>query len=514
MTSRGVLLLGLLAPTLASARGAPEPPPEALFVVVVGVNRSVDQNLPTLRYADDDAARYFDLFRLLGARTYVLGRLDADTRRLHPQAAAEAQLPRHQALTKVIEQVRADVERARALKLRTAFYFIYAGHGGVASGEGYVGLEDARLSGTRLAREVIDPVRADATHLIVDACYSYYLAFSRGPGGQRRALHGFSGLQQLASRPSVGLLLSTSAARESHEWEAFQAGVFSHEVRSGLFGAADANGDGQVSYREIAAFVEQANAAIPNERFRPRIYARAPSASPLLLDLRRPLRRRLTVDGASGHHYLEDSRGVRLADFNNLAGHELRLLRPTGKLVYLRPLSDQREYQIPIQPEVVRLASLTPQQAQTQVRGAAHHAFSLIFSLPFDGAVVERFHFAPPEPAVDEPVVVGRPRWRSVTGFSALGLAALSLGTGVGLMLSARSLQQGAFAEEPQQQVADRNRRIDARNTAAGCLYGLAGAAAVGGALLLLWPSRSDAAVAPSAAVTPDGALFALSGSF
>ena len=90
----------------------------------------------------------------------------------------------------------------------------------------------------------------------------------------------------------------------------FQAGVFSHEVRSGLYGAADANGDGQVSYREIAAFIERANAAIPNERFRPEVYAKEPTSGRNLLDLRTGLARRLELDGSSpGHYFIEDARG-------------------------------------------------------------------------------------------------------------------------------------------------------------------------------------------------------------
>src|SRR5437762_3404086 len=84
-------------------------------------------------------------------------------------------------------------------------------------------------------------------------------------------------------RPRVGLLLSSSSHRESHEWDGFEAGVFSHEVRSGLYGAADADGDGEVTYREIAAFVARADAAIPNERFRPQVYAHAPTHAPALL---------------------------------------------------------------------------------------------------------------------------------------------------------------------------------------------------------------------------------------
>lgn len=55
-------LLALLAPREARAES-----PRASFALIIGSNVSVDTNLQPLRYADDDAARYLDLFRLLGA---------------------------------------------------------------------------------------------------------------------------------------------------------------------------------------------------------------------------------------------------------------------------------------------------------------------------------------------------------------------------------------------------------------------------------------------------------------
>jgi hypothetical protein len=43
----------------------------------------------------------------------------------------------------------------------------------------------------------------------------------------------------------------------------------SHELRSALRGAADADRDARVTYAELGAFLKVANRAIPNERFRP-----------------------------------------------------------------------------------------------------------------------------------------------------------------------------------------------------------------------------------------------------
>jgi len=59
-------------------------------------------------------------------------------------------------------------------------------------------------TGTDVARRVVDAVSADQKHVIIDACYSGLLASTRGPGGERRPLHGFSGLPGLASDDRVG----------------------------------------------------------------------------------------------------------------------------------------------------------------------------------------------------------------------------------------------------------------------------------------------------------------------
>src|SRR5438132_899809 len=118
-------MLGAIAGA-ASAAEAPAPvapPPPARFAIIVGVNQSVDKSAAPLRYADDDAAGFLDLFRTLGARTYLLSRFDENTQRLHPQAAAEAHDPRLSAFTQVIGQVAADVAKARARLVPTVLYF-------------------------------------------------------------------------------------------------------------------------------------------------------------------------------------------------------------------------------------------------------------------------------------------------------------------------------------------------------------------------------------------------------
>jgi hypothetical protein len=387
----------------------------------------------------------------------------------------------------------------------------------VKDGVGYITLEDARITGADLA-QLIAKIPATSVHVIVDACASYFLAYSRGPGGERRSLRGFQDAAELAALPRVGLLLSTSSARESHEWDAFESGVFSHEVRSGLYGAADADGDGTVSYREIAAFVARANAAVPNERFRPDVYVRPPPAgSETLVDLRRGLARRLDVDGAhAAHYYLEDTRGVRIADFHNAVGQSVHLVKPAPNgAVYLRRVDDDREFDVPAAPDVVSIAELSSAAPRVASRGAAHDAFNTLFTLPFGRAVVEAYRAAPPPSAPPAPSrETTAPSTASATrrriGWSLAAGGAATVGVGAAFAVIAKAAHDGGSATEPQLDTELRNERIRTSNVIATAAFGVGVAAVTTGAVLILWPRARGvtASIAPSAAVVGYGGSF------
>jgi len=483
-------LLGF-ASVVRAAPAASSLPDVARFALIIGVNQGYKSNAATLRYADDDAARYLELFRSLGARSYLLSRLDENTRRLNPQAAAEALTPNAAELERSLRALTADLERARQRHVRTIVYFVYAGHGTLEDGRGYISLEDAQLGEAEL-EAFVDRLKADQTHFIVDACYSYFLAAARGPGGQRRPAEGFSRMSGLAARRGVGLLLSTSSARESHEWSAFEAGVFSHEVRSGLYGAADADGDGQVSYQEIAGFVQRANAAVPSERFRPDVFARAPSTSGTLIDLREGLRRRVHVPGGETAHYLlEDTRGVRLADFHNAAGQELSILRPPG-LLYLRRVEGDQEVVLPAAPDVIELAELEPQPSQVRARGAANDVYDALFTLPFGRADVVPLAASVSQTPLSDARPASRPAWRTATGGGLVALGVLGATGGALTLLSAKQLKSNIPGDASQRDISAYNARISTRNQLAGVELGAGAAALSSGLLLLFWPSGAE----------------------
>jgi hypothetical protein len=63
------MLLSLGHPALA------ETGESSTFALIIGVNQGPDRDTVPLRYADDDAARYRDLFQEIGARTQLLASL-------------------------------------------------------------------------------------------------------------------------------------------------------------------------------------------------------------------------------------------------------------------------------------------------------------------------------------------------------------------------------------------------------------------------------------------------------
>ena len=359
------------------------------YALVIGVNKPLKAGVEKLHYADDDAIMFHKLFSKLG-RSILLTEPDEATRRVQGKLG-EFDRPTRKNLMQALTLLFWRIEIARKNGKHPELYFVYSGHGDTKNKQGYLALADGRLTSTDLERLVLSQTRGVTTHVIIDACKSYYLVHERRAGGQpSKAKPGFHHPKSLAQRyPNSGFLLSTSSAASSHEWERFQAGIFSHEVRSGLVGAADIDGDGQVSYDEINAFVRVANSAIPNERFRPRIHVTAPRK-----DGSRPLLRTRRLHAAAievppsraGRYYMETSDGVRLADLHTGRGQTVTLRLVHDGAAYLHDMSRRREYPLrDLKPadKPILLAELSSRPPTHRPKGAAHDAFSKAFSQPF-----------------------------------------------------------------------------------------------------------------------------------
>ena len=272
-------------------------------------------------------------------------------------------------------------------------------------------------------------------------------------------------------------------------------------MRSGLLGGADTNGDGRITYTELAAFVRVANQPVRNDRYRPEILARAPSnGDDVLLDLRDALGGRVRfAGGLAGRHVLEDGLGVRWADVHPGPRQELTLAIPTkpwgGNTVFVESLADNSEYRLKSGADV-DLADVKPQSRGVSPRGALHEAFALLFALPFD--VTSLTALTARESGLSlsaqSEVRLDRPFWTRRTKRT----AAVSTGTGSvvafavagALVWSATGLRRDALNENGLNR-ATLDDEIERRNQwALGAVTGGA-FLAVAAAALLIWDRQS-----------------------
>lgn len=416
-------MIALLAVLLASP---------SVHVIAVGHNGAIGDGRAALRYADDDAARFFELVAPGAATATLLTVLDPDSQRIYPDLVAKAGAPTMKAVEAAVGQVRAAIAADAKAGRKSVLYWFYAGHGNVEDGEGYVGLEGGRLTRRALRRLIIEGTGADRTHVIIDACKSYFLVGGRGPGGSVTPYRAaFAGPE---APPGVGFVLSTSSDAESHEWGAIPGGVFSHEIRSAFVGAADATGDGAIDYEELAAFVGIANDSVPVDRYRPRVWIRPPRA-----DARAVIFAPKTVPGSTrlelaparaGRVQIVDQRGLRYLDMHKAPGAKLAVSLLAPRRYEVRAGSDAWTVQADGRP--LRLADAPRAELTIAARSEAHRAYSKLFAAPFGADALRGFRvgqqnatqIAPIAPASD---------WVTPTlvGGGALGLA---VGAGLGFL--------------------------------------------------------------------------------
>jgi hypothetical protein len=280
---------GARAQTAPNAPNAPTAAGATIrFALVVTNNRSAELGRPDLRYADDDGARYYETFRMVMPEdnVFLLTEFDSDTEKLFPHLKDKTVPPDRAHVLAAAREIARRAKEAAEHGATVEFTFVFAGHGDVDQGRGFLELTDGAFRSDDV-EALLRSVPAKRSHVILDSCNSFFVINARKPGGQHFATAADAARALSARLPNVGVFLSTSAEAEVFEWSELQAGIFSHAVRSGLSGAADANGDHAISYAELRAFVATAAAQVPNPAFRPQVFARGPGGrdSEVLFDL-------------------------------------------------------------------------------------------------------------------------------------------------------------------------------------------------------------------------------------
>jgi hypothetical protein len=409
-----------------AGRAEAEPEQVARFALVLGNNRA--PNVETLRYADDDALGMHRLFQDANVDSRLLATFDGTTRELHPHATPKGPATLGH-LEREMAAVRAQIRTLRARGITTEFYFFYSGHGDVEGGEGRLMLEDHALTRGELY-ELLEASGASQNHVFLDACSSFMVASKRADAQRRQPVDsGFARRQTPDELGNVGFVLSSSSDRESHEWERYEAGIVSHELRSGLRGAADADLDGRITYAELAAFLQRANTAIDIPRLRPDPFVVPPGRNwqrPVLSW--RPETAMVRVrGGAIGHFFVENARGERLLDAHPGNDQWLHLHLPADRPLFIRDHDRPAEHEVAgLAPTDVSLLEPVA-SALRRAKGAEQLALQRLFAAPFarDHVLEYQRTLSLGSPATESAAGERPSPWLRPLGYTALAAAAV-----------------------------------------------------------------------------------------
>ena len=371
-----------------------------LYSIVVGHNAppAGRDDLPTLRYSDDDAARFFGLLSRASDHALLLVDMDDDTRRRHNGIARYAEAPTPAALKRAVIQVKNRVRQDVAAGLKPIVFFTYSGHGAQKDGETFLTLAGGSLSRSALMKKTLGAFTGAEVHLFIDACHAGALVSSRGGAFDKTvdvktvalrrsgvdALLEDDGLKDL---PQVGAFLAAAANAKAHEWTQVESGVFTHEVLSGLYGAADINGDLQIEYGELHAFLTAANSNVRDPRARPQVVVRSPdgNANAILLDLRALRDTRWLSGNAAplGRFHVELENGERLLDAHVGPDMRIALALPRSSSAFV--VSQRGEAKVSAKgPVHIHFDRLNHHRAEHESRGAVDLALrTQWFRTPF-----------------------------------------------------------------------------------------------------------------------------------
>ncbi len=462
--------------------------------------------LPLLHYADDDAVRYYELLRRAGTHAQLLTVLDASTERRFPGLAARASAPTLANLRRALTAFRASMQQERAHGNEPVLFLTFSGHGAITEqGEPFLALADENLTRSVLYDEILPAFWDLPVHLIIDACEAGALVGARGAFDSTldapHTLLGADAAQlvrehSLARFPNVGALVASSAGQEAHEWSRIESGVFTHEIVSGLLGAADVNGDGRIEYSEVQSFVAAANRDVSDPRARPEVIALPPANNrhAVLIDLGQlhDVAFLRGDAGALGRFHVELENGLRWLEANLDSKLRVVLALPRGVEAYVRTAT--RDAVVPATTGALSLRSLSFAAPADTGRGGIDSSYRKdLFQRPFGPDYYRGFIDATGVPGVEfsrtrslATRAAARSKLPAVVAFGA-GAAALA----VAVVTGALALHTKADFDDTQlmRRASELDNRYRTQTTISAVALALA---AVGGATgWVLWPAAA-----------------------
>lgn len=195
------------------------------FALVVGANNGGPGRV-ILRYAVSDAKAMKKLLEEMGG--------------INPEDSILLEEPDRRAFFSQIHRLREIINEAKSEYRRVEVIFYYSGH----SDEENILLGEEKLS-YKEYRKAINSMNADVRIAILDSCAPG--GFTRVKGGKKKSPF----LMDTAyDMKGYAFMASSSSTEASQESDQLKASFFTHNLLSGLRGAADMTSDGRITFNE------------------------------------------------------------------------------------------------------------------------------------------------------------------------------------------------------------------------------------------------------------------------
>jgi hypothetical protein len=275
------------------------------LALLVGANNGGTERA-VLRYAVDDAR--------------ALGRVLEDMGGVLPGDCRYLDDPDRAALLGAIRALAADVDRAKKTFRRVEVIFYYSGH----SDEEALFLGEERVPYTEL-KELVTSLDADVRIAIFDSCASGAMTLPKGVIKRAPFL-----LDTAYDMKGYAFMTSSSASEAAQESSRLGRSFFTHNLISGMRGAADMNLDGRITLNEAYQFafdgtLTQTERTMAGAQHPSRHIQMSGTGDVVITEIRKSAAVLVFESAFAGRIFIHDGAGVLLVEMNKTAGREVAI---------------------------------------------------------------------------------------------------------------------------------------------------------------------------------------------
>lgn len=230
------------------------------WALVIGINSYEQEEIPNLRFAENDAKAVASALPALG----------------FPKENIKLLVSGETRVTRVTINNILEMEFGPKMKERDRFLFYFAGHGisykVFNRTAGYMLMQDSKLNGRLpgksepylnripggaiemeqfLSKVKLLPVKHKL--LLLDSCFSGFMTSARDIPGN--AANGAKMLAQWSREPVTQVITAGRSGQKAYEEETDRHGIFTRYLLKGLEGHATPRQDGVISFMDLAAYI-------------------------------------------------------------------------------------------------------------------------------------------------------------------------------------------------------------------------------------------------------------------